>query len=102
MYTLGQSPAPPGTTPEAQTRYPILETLQSLIPAVGSAIGQVKLIDLNAELIRQGKAPLSVDQARALSPQINVGITPDTRTMLLYGLGGIGLLMLLTTFMRSR
>lgn len=98
MYTLGQTAAPAGTTPE----YPILSSLGPLVQALASAYGVVKQSDLNAELIRQGKAPLTAEQMRALDPRIQIDVGTDTRNILLYGLGGIGVMVLLMTLMKSR
>jgi len=87
-----------GATPDM----PILSSLGPLVQALASAYGVVKQSDLNAELIRQGKAPLSADQMRALDPRIQIDMGTDTRTMLIYALGGIGALFLLTSLMKSR
>ena len=96
MYTLGQAAAPTGTTPE----YPIIDAVTELAKSLGIAYQNIKLTDLNASLISQGKAPLSPDQARALSPRIDVGISGDTQTMLLWVLGGAGAIALLSMMTR--
>jgi hypothetical protein len=98
MYTLGQSAPPAGTTPE----YPILDTVTALVQALGATYQNVKLTDLNSELIRQGKAPLSPEQAQALSPRIDVGISGDTQSMLLMGAGIIGGVVLLSALVKRR
>lgn len=98
MYTLGDVTAPAGTTPE----YPILSAVTELAKSLGIAYQNIKLTDLNAELIRSGKAPLTAAQAQALSPRIDVGISGDTRNTLLLALGGIGAFFLLTTLIKSR
>jgi len=96
MYTLGQATAPAGTTPE----YPRLTAVTDLLKAMGVAYQNIKLTDLNAELIRSGKAPLSSDQARALSPRIDVGISGDTQNMLLMGAALIGGMFLISALTR--
>ncbi len=90
---LGQTTAP---TPAS---YPILQTLAQLAPAIGNIIGQVKLADLNMELIKQGRPTLTAAQAQALSPRIDVGIAPDTQSAIVYlglGIGALFLLSMLT------
>jgi len=52
---------------------------------------------LNLELVRQGKEPIS--QAD-IAPQVRVGIAPDTQRMMM--IGGIGLLALLAFGMMTR
>jgi hypothetical protein len=81
---------------------PILNTISNLLTAAGGLYQQITLTDLNKKLIEQGKNPLTPAQAQALSPQINVGIAPDTQTMILYGAAGIGALFLITSLMKSR
>jgi hypothetical protein len=98
MYTLGQTVAPAGTTPE----YPMLSSLGPLVQALASAYGVVKQSDLNAELIRQGKAPMTAEQMKAFDPRIQLDVGSDTKTLVLYALGGIGAFLLLTTLMKSR
>jgi hypothetical protein len=98
MYTLGQTIAPAGTTPE----YPMLSSLGPLVQALASAYGVVKQSDLNAELIRQGKAPMTAEQMKAFDPRIQLDVGSDTKTLVLYALGGIGAFLLLTTLMKSR
>lgn len=98
MYTLGQTVAPAGTTPE----YPILASLAPLVQSLAAAYGVVRQSDLNAELIRQGKAPMTAEQMKAFDPRIQLDVGTDTRNIILYGLGGIGILFLLTTLVKSR
>ena len=47
--------------------------------------------ELNLELVRQGKEPIS--QAE-IAPQVRVGIAPDTQRMILYAALGLGALVL--------
>jgi hypothetical protein len=98
MHLLSDAVPPVGSTSDT----PILDTITRLLTAGGGLYQTIQLTDLNRQLISQGKQPLTPAQASAMSPQINVGVAPDTQTMLLYGLGGIGILFLLTTFIKSR
>jgi cytolysin (calcineurin-like family phosphatase) len=98
MYTLSDVTAPAGTTPE----YPFLASLGPLVQSIAAAYGVVKQSDLNAELIRQGKAPMTAEQMRAFDPRIQLDVGADTRNIILYALGGIGGLFLLMTLMKSR
>lgn len=98
MQLLADAVPPVGAT----TDTPILNTLTQLLQAGGGLYQTIRLADLNEKLITQGKAPLTPAQASALSPQINVGVAPDTKTLLLYGLGAVGLLFLANTFLKSR
>lgn len=82
--------------------HPIMDTIAALLQAGGGLYQQIRLTDLNQKLIEQGKAPLTAAQASAMSPQINVGLAPDMQTILIYGLGGIGVLVLLMTLFKSR
>jgi hypothetical protein len=95
MHVLGEGTPVTGATPEYPVLNAIRDILTSIGPTVGQVIGQIKLIDLNTELIRQGKAPLTAAQAQAISPQINVGVSQNTMTslMLILGIGGAVLLL---------
>jgi len=98
MQLLSDAVPPVGATSDT----PILDTISKLLTAGGGLYQTIQLTDLNRQLIAQGKQPLTPAQASAMSPQINVGVAPDTQTMLIYGLGAIGLLFLATTFLKSR
>lgn len=98
---LGQNEVPAGVSTD--TNSPAwLSGIVELGKAVASTVGQFRMQDLNMELIRQGRPPLSAAQMAAVAPQINVGVSPDTRNMMLVALGGIGLFFLATTFIKSR
>lgn len=98
MQLLSDAVPPVGAT----TDTPILNTISQLLQTAGGLYQTIRLTDLNQKLIEQGKAPLTAAQASALSPQINVGVAPDTKTMLIYGLGAIGALYLVTALLKSR
>ncbi len=84
----------------SDTGHPILDAIAQLAPTIGNIIGQVKLADLNMELIRQGKPTLTAAQAQALSPRIDVGIAPDTQSALMILLAGAGAIFLLSMLAR--
>lgn len=55
------------------------------------------LTKLNMERVKQGKEPISMD---SIAPQVNVGMSPETRTLVIYGAVGLGALILLNTMKR--
>lgn len=83
-----------------------LDSINSLAGKIGSLVGTVtaadaqrQLIDLNLERAKRGLAPIS---ASAVAPQMNVGIAPDVKNLLVYGALGIGGAMLVSRFLKSR
>ena len=86
--------------PVGTTSTPILDTISRLLQAGAGIYSTVRLGDLNSELIRQGKPPLTPAQASSLSPQINVGVAQDTQTLLTYAGLGIGALFLISMLSR--
>lgn len=68
-----------------------LSTLSNIFNVGVGVYGQKQLVDINADRLRQGLPPLS--DTSALSPQVNVGISPQLKQMLLFG--GIAIVALL-------
>lgn len=61
-----------------------------------NAYGQLRLQDLNMNLISQGKPPLTAAQVASMAPQLNVGLSPDIQAKIQQYMifGGIGVLAL--------
>jgi hypothetical protein len=73
-----------------------LQTLKDLVPIYTSYQLSQDLYQLNLERVRQGLPPVD---AQSVSPQVNVGLSSDAKTMLLLG-GGALLAILLFGQMR--
>jgi len=81
----GSAPLSVGSTPDW------LSTLSNVFNVGVGVYGQKQLVDINADRMRQGLPPIS--DTSGLSPQVNVGISPQLQQMLIFG--GIALLALL-------
>lgn len=86
-----------GVTPDWVT------ALSNLASQGLSLYGQIQLQNMNLDLVKQGKQPLSAYQMQAMAPQLNVGLASSAQTTLLYVLGGGAAVILLASLMkRSR
>lgn len=96
---------PPGTSPDAQGAG-WWSNLTNLLTMGLSTYGQVRLQDLQMDLIKSGRPPLSAQQVAAMAPQLNVGLAPDLQQNLLKTalLGGAAVLavVMLTKANRGR
>lgn len=65
---------------------------------------QNKIMNIQLQRAQAGLAPLNIDPATygLPSPSIGVGLTGDTKQLLIYGGLGVGALWLLSTFMGTR
>lgn len=72
--------------------------LKDLYGSYTAASSQQKIIDLNAERARRGLPPLSVE---AVSPQVNVGVSPQTRQLITYAVIGAGAFYVLPHFLEA-
>ena len=85
-----------------------------LTPAIGAAkdIGvaymgyqtQQDINALNLERARRGQAPLSASYVQAMQPQVgvNVGLSAQSKQLLLYGALGLGAMFAVSQFTKSR
>lgn len=74
-----------------------IASMVDLAKAGLTAYGQIQLMNLQADLIKQGRPPLTAAQVAAMAPQLNVGLAPDTQNMLMYALmGGAALLLIVS------
>jgi len=73
--------------------------LKDIYVTATQADAQRQIIDLNAERARRGLPPLS---AEYVSPQVNVGMSPATRTLVTYGAIGLAAVYLLPQLMKGR
>lgn len=101
IHGMGEGSSDFATAGEGITKTPILSAVGSIANALIQAYGQVRAVDLNTELVKQGKTPLSTAQMRALSPQLGVDIDIGERAnMVMYALLGVGLFAVIA--MRSK
>jgi len=68
-----------------------IDTLQKLIPALTLTAQQVQLMQLNVERAKKGLPPMDITSYSGIG--VNVGLSPDTKNLLLYG--GIALVAVL-------
>jgi hypothetical protein len=97
-YTVGQ-PAT-GATPDAAN--PWVTGISNILTQGLSLYGQLRLQDMNMNLIQQGKPPLTAAQVASMAPQLNVGIASGTQNMLMYAAMGGGAILLLSILMKSK
>lgn len=93
--SLGDAASDAGTTPDASTSW--VTDISNVLQTGLSVYGQLQLQNMNMNLIKQGKPPLTAAQISAMAPQLNVGISPDTQDTLIKGLliGGIAVVAVL-------
>ena len=91
---------PAGVTPNAPTSW--ISDLTGLLTQGLSVYGQIQLQNMNMDLIKQGKPPLTQEQVSAIAPQLNVGLASSTQNLVVYGLLGGGAVLLLMSFMKNR
>jgi hypothetical protein len=90
---------PTGVTPSST---PILSALAKLIPAGLTAYQQLQLQNLQMNLIKQGRPPLTAQQIAAMAPQLNIGVAQDTQRLLMYGGGALLALVLISQLGKRR
>lgn len=101
---LGETPAPlPGGVSTSDAGTPDWVKSIAALAAQGMSLWQqIQLQDMNMDLIRQGKPPLTASQMASMAPQLNIGVAKDTQMAMLIGLGAIGLFGLMYAGLKSR
>jgi hypothetical protein len=109
--------APPDSAPDPATSAPpapassswadatknILLSASQVYLAKTQIDNQSKLLDTQLARARAGLPPLNIDPASyGLQPTIGVGLSSSTQKLVMYGLIGIGALLLLNTVMKHR
>jgi hypothetical protein len=61
--------------------------MTALLQSIIAAKQTYDVNQINLELAKQGKAPLSASQMQSLVPQVRVGVATDTQRMALIGVG---------------
>lgn len=72
--------------------------LTDLYKTASAANAQQKILDLNAERAKRGLPPIS---AESISPQVNVGMSPQTRQLVMYAALGLGAAYVLPHVLRA-
>lgn len=73
-----------------------IDTLKKIVPALTMTAQQYQLMQLNIERAKQGLPP--IDIATYSGVGVNVGLSPDTQKLIIYG----GLALLVVLFLRSK
>ena len=60
-----------------------IDTLQKLVPALTMTVQQVQLMQLNIERAKSGLPPIDIASYSGVG--VNVGLSPATRNLLIYG-----------------
>lgn len=76
--------------------------LQNLVTGGLTAYQAISLQNIQADLIKSGRPPLTPYQMASLAPQIGVGVAPDTQNMIFMLAIGGGALLLLMSAMKSK
>jgi len=94
-YAAVLDQAAPGIVQKiAQTQTPgesWIDTLTKLVPALTMTVQQVQLMQLNIERAKNGLPPIDIASYSGIG--VNVGISPATRNLIIYG--GIALVAVL-------
>lgn len=75
------------------------DTIKQIAAGAVQGYQSKRMIDLNAELIKQGRPPIESD---ALAAQVSVGVSKDVQRMALLGLGAVTLIAMAFIFVRRR
>jgi hypothetical protein len=92
------TPPPVGVTPDTSW----VTDVTGLLTQGLSLYGQLQIQNMNMDLIKQGKPPLTAYQVSAMAPQLNVGLASGTQNLVMYGLLGGGAVLLLMSLMKSK
>lgn len=93
------------TTPDSVSNADVPEwvTVISQLASQGMSLyQQLQLQEMNMDLIRQGKPPLTAYQMASMAPQLNVGVSKDTQMMLLLAVGAVGLTAVMVAGIKTR
>lgn len=103
-----QSPGLPQDPIAVSTEAPASSTLAKTISDIANIAAQAyltreqaqaqnRILNINLQRAQQGLAPLDINPASyGLQPSVGVGLTSDTKELLMYGGIGVGLLWLLS------
>lgn len=75
------------------------DSLARLLPMLASTYQQQQLLQVQVDRAKQGLPPLNTNQYAA---GVNVGVSQDTQKMLMYGLIGVGALVIFSTMAKRR
>lgn len=101
MHGIGDAASDAFGAEQGVSKTPILAAVGSIANALIAAYGQVRAVDLNTELVKQGKPPLSAATMKAMSPALGVDIDIGERAnMIMYALLGVGIFAVIA--MRSK
>ena len=89
-YVVGAQPT--GVSSDAAPTW--VSDISNVLTQGLNLYGQLRLQDLNMNLIQQGKPPLTASQVSAMAPQLNVGLAPDVQAKIQQYMivGGVGIL----------
>jgi hypothetical protein len=76
-----------------------VDTLARAIPLIAATVQQQQLLSVQVDRARQGLPPLNVTQYAAGA---QVGLSPDTKTFLMWGGIGLGAVLLMTGAFKGR
>ncbi len=94
-----QNPMSAGPGTSAYGTGTIMDAFKQLLQQAPAVIG-VRNMDqiqkMNMDLIRQGKPPLTASQIANLTSPVNIGLSPDTKNMMILGALALGAVMLIS------
>jgi hypothetical protein len=89
------APAPASTTSS------LLDSLKSIAAPLIQSYQQQQLFNMNVDRAKQNLPPISADQMAA-GVGVNVGLSPATKQLVIWGLIGVGGLQLISALTRRR
>ncbi len=111
LGSLGLTTPAEVTTTQAPVAPSITDKIKDLVLGVSTAYltyeqmqAQKKVMALQLERARAGLAPLDInmEQYGLTGPQVSVGLSPATKSLLIYGGGALAAVYLLPKFLRKR
>lgn len=107
---IGLSSDPIAASTQAPASSTLVKTISDIANIAAQAYltreqikSQQSILNTNLQRMQQGLAPLDIDPAQyGLQPSVGVGVTADTKQLLMYGGLGIGALWLLSMVTGSR
>jgi hypothetical protein len=93
-------PVPAGVSPDTSSSW--VTDISNVLTQGLSLYGQLQIQNMNMDLIKQGKPPLTAYQVAAMAPQLNVGLASSTQNLVMYGLLGAGAVILLAGLMKQK
>lgn len=96
------APAPDATSWFKAYLEPTIASARDIATAYVGIKTQADLNAINMERVKRGQQPLSASTMQAMAPQVNVGLSAQSRQLLIYGALGLGAMFAISQFTKRR